>query len=107
MRVISQNGTIDIPYEMTAFHLAGGMIHMNMVGDTGKGTLMAQYETPEKAEKAMEILRESYNSIEFMKCCHSEETFSAMRNILSSEDFVKATDSCFQFPADDDIEVEE
>lgn len=37
MRVISQNGAIDVPYEMTAFHLAGGMIHMNMVGDTGKG----------------------------------------------------------------------
>ena len=56
MRVISQNGAIDVPYEMTAFHLAGGMIRMNMVGDTGKGTLMAQYETPEKAEKAMDIL---------------------------------------------------
>lgn len=37
MRVISQNGAIDVPYEMTAFHLAGGMIRMNMVGDTGKG----------------------------------------------------------------------
>ena len=42
MRVISQNGAIDVPYEMTAFHLAGGMIRMNMVGDTGKRTLMAQ-----------------------------------------------------------------
>lgn len=107
MRVISQNGAIDVLYEMTAFHLVGGMIHMNMVGDTGKGTLIAQYEMPEKAKKAMEMLRESYDSIEFMKCCHPEETFSTMRNILSSEDFDKATSSCFKFPADDEIEVEE
>ena len=63
MRVISQNGAIDVPYEMTAFHLAGGMIRMNMVGDTGKGTLMAQYETPEKAEKAMEMLHKAYTGI--------------------------------------------
>lgn len=58
MRVISQNGMIDVPYEMTAFHMAGGTIRMNMVGDTGKGTIIAQYSTQEKALKSLEQMRD-------------------------------------------------
>lgn len=36
MRVISQDGLIDVPYRLTAFHICGGNILMNMAGDTGK-----------------------------------------------------------------------
>ena len=60
VRIISQNGFIDVPYEMTAFHMAGGTIKMNMVGDPGKGTIIAQYSTQEKAEKAMLLLYKIY-----------------------------------------------
>ena len=60
MRIISQNGLIDIPYEMTALHYYDGLIKINMVGDTGKGTIIAQYSTQEKAEKAMLLLHKIY-----------------------------------------------
>lgn len=60
MRVISQDGLIDVPYSITAFHICGGNIIMNMAGDTGKGTVMARYESDEKAIKAMEMLIETY-----------------------------------------------
>lgn len=60
MRIISQNGLIDVPYEMIALHHCDGLITMNMVGDTGKGTIIAQYSTQEKAEKAMLLLHKIY-----------------------------------------------
>ena len=60
MRIISQDGLIDVPYEMTALHFYDGLIKMNMVGDTGKGTIIAQYSTQEKAEKAMQMLHNCY-----------------------------------------------
>lgn len=100
MRVISQNGTIDIPYEMTAFHLAGGMIYMSMVGDIGKGTLMAQYVTLEKAEKAMEMLH-----ITFESALYSDHAFDNAAMVHRPYTFVK--NKIFRFPADDEIEVEE
>ena len=60
MRVISQNNQIDVPYEMTAFHVSDNIIRMNMIGDTGKGSIMAVYSTSEKAEKSMLLLRKIY-----------------------------------------------
>lgn len=60
MRIISQNGLISVPFEMTAIHVTGTFIRMNMAGDTGKGTVIAEYSTPEKAEKAMQLLHEAY-----------------------------------------------
>lgn len=62
MRIISQNGLIDVPYEMTALRFYDGLIKMNMIGDTGKGSIIAQYSTQEKAEKAMQKLHQSYMS---------------------------------------------
>ena len=60
MRIISQDGKIDVPYEMTAIHLLEGSVLMNMVGDTGKGSVIATYSTSKKAEKAMEMLHNDY-----------------------------------------------
>ena len=57
MRVISQNGFFDVPYEMAAFHAAGGTIRMSMVGNTGMGTIIAQYSTQEKSLKSLEQVR--------------------------------------------------
>lgn len=60
MRIISQDGRIDVPYEMTALHECHGSIRMNMAGDTGRGTEMAVYSTEEKAQAVMEELRKKY-----------------------------------------------
>lgn len=32
MRIVSQNGLISVPFEMTAIHATGTFIRMNMVG---------------------------------------------------------------------------
>ena len=60
MRLISQNGMIDVPYEMSAIRNEDNAIILNMVGEKGKGSVIARYSTSEKAEKAMEMLRTAY-----------------------------------------------
>lgn len=80
MRIISQNGMIDVPYEMVAFHVAEGTIRMNMVGDTGKGSAMAIYTEPEKAEKAMNMLHEVYTGMILLRNLEmSEEDFEQLK----------------------------
>lgn len=63
MRIVSQNGLISVPFDMTDIHATGTFIRMNMVGDTGKGTVIAEYSTPEKAEKAMQLLHKAYSGM--------------------------------------------
>lgn len=60
MRLISQNGMIDVPYEMSAIRNDDGLIILCMAGETGKGSVIARYSTSEKAQKAMEMLRTAY-----------------------------------------------
>ena len=54
MRLISQTGDIDIPYENTVLSVAGNLIfaYVPIVGE--KGTIIASYSTKEKAEKVMQ-----------------------------------------------------
>lgn len=88
MRVISQDGTIDVPYEHYAiwcykdqyldiYHIACDC------GETGYRRL-ADYSAEAKAVKAMEMLREQY-----------KKYVGASVNIYG----------IFQFPQDDEIEV--
>ena len=67
MRVISQDGTMDVPYEISSFSMAVGK-YENVEHavifcynySTSRGTKMAEYSTEEKAKKAMEMLRDAY-----------------------------------------------
>lgn len=90
MRVISQDGLIDVPYSITAFHVCGGNIIMNMAGDTGKGTVMARYESDEKAIKAMEMLIGTYVK-------------RSIDDFVSISAYVRNT--VFRFPVDDEVEI--
>lgn len=94
MRIISQNGTIDVPYEMSAIRNDDGLIILCMVGETGKGSVIARYSTPEKAEKAMEMLREKYK--DFARATDKSHFFTMF-------DYPKV----FQFPKDEDVEVQD
>ena len=92
MRIISQDGTIDVPYEISSLSMAVGKYedveHAAIYchnSSTAMGTKMAEYGSKEKAKKAMEMLREQY-----------KKYVGASVNIYG----------CFQFPNDDKIEVE-
>lgn len=95
MRVISQDGTIDVPYETGSFNMIRAELvepkrtniycHHSSIGVAIK---IAEYSTEAKAVKAMEILREAWinETVEF-----EDEIYH--RNII------------FQFPQDDEIEA--
>ena len=117
MRIISQNGTIDVPYEMSAIRNDDGLIILCMAGETGKGSVIATYSTSEKAQKAMEMLRTAYAG-KFVTNADITDDFNERLNELMKGGFgtvlVKETNDCrvefnnlngyFQFPADEDVE---
>lgn len=93
MRVISQDGTIDVPYEMVViqrFEEDVYFLNRNLTGveDLISDIRLAKYSAEAKAIKAMEMLREAWinGTIEFTHGIYH-------RNII------------FQFPQDDEIEV--
>lgn len=93
MRVISQDGTMDMPYEEVIIQRFKSRIYFLNKNLTGVESLsddmqIAEYSTEAKAIKAMEMLREAWinEAIEFTHRIYH-------RNII------------FQFPQDDEIEV--
>lgn len=110
MRVISQDGTLDVPYEMVVIQrFRNGVYFLNRnlsgIEELINDIELAEYSAEEKAVKAMEILREAYENNAFYHCTASSERFEEVQSILSEEQFRKATTEYFQFPQDDEIEV--
>lgn len=124
MRVISQNGKSDIPYENFIFSIVGNgngysIIATKNIAESPEvfvNSLIATYSTEEKAKKAMEILREAYTGMPIV-----------MQNIDISEDVAKEferlkkcgimvqtenqpskieciSNAIFQFPAEEELE---
>ena len=122
MRVISQDGTIDVPYEMVViqrFEKDIYFLNRNLTGveNLTNDITLAEYSTKEKAIKAIEMLRGTYAGMPIM-----------MQNVDVSEDMAKEferlkkggimvraenqppkvdfiNNAVFQFPQDDEIEV--
>lgn len=114
MRVISQDGTIDVPYEMVVIQRFKNEVYFLNRNLTGIEELindieLAEYSTEEKAIKAMEMLRGQYARIEIIKalasgtCKHMEESLEPeeFKDILKKYINMEV----FQFPQDDEIEV--
>lgn len=90
MRVISQDGTMDFPYEISTIFIyprIENVIAIQSAGDS-EISIIGRYSSKEKTIKAMEMLREAWinEAIEFTHGIYH-------RNII------------FQFPQDDEIEV--
>jgi hypothetical protein len=122
MRVISQDGTIDMPYEeviIQRFRSRIYFLNKNLAGveSLSDDMQIAEYSTEAKALKVMEMLRETYIGMPIV-----------MQNVAISEDMAKeferlqkcgimvrtenqpskvefVNNAVFQFPQDDEIEV--
>ena len=102
MRIISQDGKCDYPYENSTLfidYMDGRVI--KIVPSTGgcKGTKIATYSTEEKAIKAMEMLREKY--LQYISLQGGE---SALVQAVFQPNYW-VLPKVFQFPQDDEIEV--
>lgn len=113
MRVISQNGKSDIPYEHFAFSIVDNGSGYSIIAtrniveppEVAINSVIATYLTKEKAIKAMEMLREHNEGVIFLKTIINTEKGTSFVNGLSKTDFNKLTQNYFQFPQDDEIEV--
>lgn len=112
MRIISQDGKVDIPYDYFLLSMDSGKFSDGEIAiiycrnlSSPDGTKLARYSTKEKALKAMKMLRKSYENNEFYHCIAGSKCFEEVRSVLSEEQFRKATTEYFQFPQDDEIEV--
>lgn len=116
MRIISQNGAIDVPYDYFSLTIATGKyedvevacIYCHNLSST-KVTKLAEYSSKEKAKKAMEMLREQYSRLQVVKILASG-TCEYMEKSLSEDEFLECNlkyreMNIFQFPQDEDVEV--
>ena len=110
MRVISQDGTIDIPYELSAVTI-GHKVDLSKFDINIRSKLLderpcivAIYSTEEKAKKAMEMLRIVYENNEFYHHTSNSEHFKEFAKSLSEEMFKKAASEYFQFPTEEELE---
>lgn len=122
MRVISQDGTIDVPYEMVVIQRFRNGVYFLNRNLTGVENLinditLAEYSTKEKAIKAMEMLREAYIGmpIVMQNVAISEDVAKEFERLKKCGVMVRAenqpskvdfiNNAVFQFPQDDEIEV--
>lgn len=123
MRIVSQTGKYDAPYEQCIISVRGGMITAE-IPSTNSSTcsfLMGEYSSPEKVQKVMEMLCMGYvglmPSLIISDCGIDPVDLEKFKQSMVGGQIVRAgTDSSveyhmlprvFRFPADEEIEVGE
>lgn len=102
MRVVSQNGNVDLPYErIDVCHAMENVVALH----NEKQYVLGSYSSQEKAYKAMEMLRERYadnvfcrEDIQYKAEIMLDEGFNIVREMMMKCEY-------FQFPKDEDVEV--
>lgn len=122
MRVISQDGRIDVPYEMVVIQRFRNGVYFLNRNLTGIDELindieLAEYSTEAKSIKAMEMLREAYIGMPIMmqNVDVSEDVAKEFERLKKCGVMVRAenqpsevdfiNNAVFQFPQDNEIEV--
>lgn len=121
MRVISQDGTIDIPYEeviIQRFKSGIYFLNKNLIGvePLNDDMQIAEYSKEEKAKKAMEMLRDAYIGmpIVMQNVDISEDVAREFERLKKCGIVVRAenqpskvecvSNSVFQFPTEEELE---
>ena len=102
MRIISQNGKWDYPYDMVIIKRYENMIFAstNLMVNVTSSVEMATYSTPEKADKAMEMLHEK-----FLSYMQLQGGIGLMQGSVSVAPNIWVLPKIFKFPSDEEIEV--
>ena len=101
MRVISQDGTMDFPYEISMIFIyprIENVIAIQSAGDS-EISIIGRYSSKEKTIKAMEMLREKY--LQYISLQGGESAF--VQAVFQPNYCVLP--KVFQFPQDEDVEV--
>ena len=102
MRIVSQDGMIDVPYDLAALSIGSvpsnksSTIYVRSKLLDEKPCVFADYSTKDKALKAMEMLRDAYTS-----SCYSDNGYDYSAQINRPYLFVE--NMVFHFPQDGEI----
>ena len=117
MRIISPDGKINLPYEMTALLVSGRYIQAVFAGGIQQSpSVMAVYKSQEKCQKAMEMLNRVYAGMflsqnvemsddDYEKCIKmAARGFGIIKTMVSSQDVkFEPENIVFRFPGDDEV----
>ena len=117
MRIISQDGKINLPYEMTALLVSDNYIQAVFAGGIQQSPyMMAMYESREKCRKAMEMLNRVYAGMflshnvemsddDYEECIKmAARGFGIIKTMVSSQDVkFEPANIVFRFPKDCEI----
>lgn len=109
MRIVSQAGMYDLPYEEGTFRIFhDGRIAVYALSDLTSDSciIIAEYSTGEKAIKAMKMCREQYSQCEINKHLIQKvaDNLEGVSITFTGEVRNQLADKyLFQFPADDEI----
>lgn len=120
MRVISQNGVVDAPYENFVFSITKDNYIVATRDSIGRPSeiasgIMAKYSTKEKAEKAMQLLHKAYSgmpiifqNVEIPEIDHDRlksisdcSIIASIPNEPSKIEYINKT--VFKFPKEEDL----
>lgn len=107
MRIVSQNGLLDVPYELLAISPYSGNAATivgtfpgNDIGKEDRVYILGEYSTKEKAKKVMEMCRKHYATAEYnRRIIPKGDTLVDME--IAKE--LLASGFIFQFPAEEEV----
>lgn len=121
MRIVSQDGMVDVPYERVVIRMLENPFNVVISAlfereDYIKDIVMGYYSTKEKALKVMKMVREAYMGLPvvFQNANIDDSVLESFKNhnvvLLKSYDEPQSkveyvNSGIFQFPKDDEIEV--
>ena len=115
MRLISQDGKIDVPYENVCVSInyrnKNQIIAWNFGCVDCEIATMATYSTEAESLKVMEMLREQYMKLGMIKilasgtCEYMDKSLEKEEKMGIYADYCRK--HCFKFPADEEVEVQD
>lgn len=109
MRIISQDGCYDVPYEQAVVACLDRTVVAYPLNDLGSSDYiqLASYSTEEKAIKAMELCRNGYAWCEIRK--HGMNPLTMAMSFQRTDEIEQlletfAEKNIFQFPEDEEVE---
>lgn len=107
MRILSQDGRTDFPYERVCLEVSDSgkiFVQGDIWGAEDNYIEVAIYENEEKARKAMEMLRGKYSTLRMQEVI-DRDINQAVYERIENNDKEKFFSAFFQFPDDDEVEV--
>ena len=102
MRLVSQNGNVDIPYEKTTLLYAQDYV---MARIDNKEYVMGEYSSMEKSYNVMKMARNKWAKIKFFETVYNKGFLNELTEQVGLEEATESVHSVFQFPKDEEVEV--